>query len=172
MKSEKSEKPQQSSHTTRKATSLDDWERSWRNHWSRAGSRGYELPETGPAGEEAAFLTEVRSPKKEIARLRRIQDEFIRGFKALYDLGPAVTVFGSARFKENHPHYRLAREVGKELAHAGFATLTGGGPGIMEAANRSRRCKPHPTTSRSPSPTASRQLGLRPVRCLDLPALS
>lgn len=47
-----------------------------------------------------------------------------------------MTVFGSARFKETHPYYKLAREMGKELARAGFATLTGGGPGIMEAANR------------------------------------
>ena len=53
-------------------------------------------------GEEAAFLTEVRSPEKESVRLRRIQHEFVRGFQGLYDLGPAVTVFGSARFKE-HP---------------------------------------------------------------------
>jgi uncharacterized protein (TIGR00730 family) len=65
-----------------------------------------------------------------------MQDEFVRGFKGLYNLGPAVTVFGSARFKENHRYYKLAREVGAELARAGFATLTGGGPGIMEAANR------------------------------------
>jgi len=116
--------------------SLDDWERGWLEHWSKAGTFGYELPTIGPAAEEAAFLTEARSPEKEIARLNRIQEEFVRGFKGLYDLGPAVTVFGSARFKENHPFYKLARAVGKELAHAGFATLTGGGPGIMEAANR------------------------------------
>src|SRR4029450_7452501 len=61
---------------------------------------------------------------------------FVRGFKGLFDVGPAVTVFGSARFKETHPYYKLARATGAELARAGFATLTGGGPGIMEAANR------------------------------------
>src|SRR4030095_1499768 len=68
--------------------------------------------------------------------LKRINLEFERAFKAFYEVGPAVTVFGSARFKETHPYYKLARAVGGELAKAGFATLTGGGPGIMEAANR------------------------------------
>jgi uncharacterized protein (TIGR00730 family) len=68
--------------------------------------------------------------------LERIHEEFVRGFQGLYQLGPAVTVFGSARFKPSHVYYKLARAVGGELARAGFATLTGGGPGIMEAANR------------------------------------
>src|SRR4030095_8877505 len=68
--------------------------------------------------------------------LKRINLEFERAFKAFYEVGPAVTVFGSARFKENHPYYKLARATGSELSRAGFATLTGGGPGIMEAANR------------------------------------
>jgi len=115
---------------------VDDWEHSWLEHWSKAGTSGYELPATGSGAEEAEFLTDTRTPEKEIARLERIQNEFIEGFRGLYDLGPAVTVFGSARFKENHPYYKLARAVGNELARAGFATLTGGGPGIMEAANR------------------------------------
>ena len=124
------------SRSKRKPDSLDDWERGWLEHWSKAGSAGYELPKTGVAGKEAAFLTEVRTPEKERARLERVQNEFVNAVKALYHLGPAVTVFGSARFKETHPYYKLAREVGRELARAGFATLTGGGPGIMEAANR------------------------------------
>lgn len=115
---------------------LAEWEQNWLEHWSKAGTRGYELPKSGPAGEEAVFLTEVRSVEKEIERLENIHQEFVKGFRELYDLGPAVTVFGSARFKEEHPYYRLAREVGAELARAGFATLTGGGPGVMEAANR------------------------------------
>ncbi|HEY7540792.1 MAG TPA: TIGR00730 family Rossman fold protein [Methylomirabilota bacterium] len=62
--------------------------------------------------------------------------EFVRGFRALHFVGPCVTVFGSARFKEDHPYYALGREVGRELASAGFTVMTGGGPGIMEAANR------------------------------------
>jgi uncharacterized protein (TIGR00730 family) len=89
-----------------------------------------------PSGAERDFLTHTRTPEKERARLKRIEAEFVRGFKGLHKLGPAVTVFGSARFKENHRYYKLAQAVGAELARAGFATLTGGGPGIMEAANR------------------------------------
>ena len=115
---------------------LDTWERAWAAHWSKAGTAGYELPKEGDSGAEAAFLTETRSPEKEAERLGRITSEFVRGFQGLYDLGPAVTVFGSARFKETHPYYKLARSVGSELARSGFATITGGGPGIMEAANR------------------------------------
>ncbi|MCP3959006.1 MAG: TIGR00730 family Rossman fold protein [bacterium] len=61
---------------------------------------------------------------------------FIRGFRALHFVGPCVTVFGSARFKEDHRYYQLTREVGGELARRGFAVMSGGGPGVMEAANR------------------------------------
>ncbi len=114
----------------------DQWQRTWQSHWSKVGLPGYELPVGGPGGDERDFLATARTPEKERARLRRINSEFERAFKALYEVGPAVTVFGSARFKENHPHYKLARAVGAELARAGFATMTGGGPGIMEAANR------------------------------------
>jgi uncharacterized protein (TIGR00730 family) len=116
----------------RRPTTLEAWERSWQEYWSKAGAKGFELP----AGEETNFLGEARTPEKERERLKRIEAEFVRGFKGLHEVGPAVTVFGSARFKEDHPYYRLARQVGAELARAGFAVLTGGGPGIMEAANR------------------------------------
>ena len=115
---------------------LDAWEKAWEETWSKVGTIGYELPVGGPGGEEREFLTTVRSPEGERARLKRINDEFERAFRALFQVGPAVTVFGSARFKENHKYYRLARQVGSELARAGFAVLTGGGPGVMEAANR------------------------------------
>ena len=66
----------------------------------------------------------------------RIAWEFVRGFRALHFVGPCVTVFGSSRFTEDHRYYDLARQVGQELARAGFTVMTGGGPGIMEAANR------------------------------------
>jgi uncharacterized protein (TIGR00730 family) len=66
----------------------------------------------------------------------RVFFEMMRGFRALHFLGPCVTVFGSARFHQEHPYYALAREVGARLAKAGFTVMTGGGPGIMEAANR------------------------------------
>jgi uncharacterized protein (TIGR00730 family) len=62
--------------------------------------------------------------------------EFIKGFRALHFVGPCVTVFGSARFKEDHIYYKQAREIGKRIANLGLVTMTGGGPGIMEAANR------------------------------------
>jgi len=65
--------------------------------------------------------------------------EFIRGFRALHFVGPCVTVFGSARFKEDHPYYAMARAIGHGLAELGFTVVTGGGPGIMEAANRGAR---------------------------------
>src|SRR5262245_44168490 len=117
-------------------TETDAWERSWQQHWSNVGLPGYELPTGGPGADDRDFLAHARTPAKERQRLKRINDEFARAFKALHHVGPAVTVFGSARFKEDHPYYQLARAVGGELARAGFATLTGGGPGIMEAANR------------------------------------
>jgi uncharacterized protein (TIGR00730 family) len=66
----------------------------------------------------------------------RVFIQFIRGFRGLHFLGPCITVFGSARFKEDHPYYTKAREFGKCIAESGFTTMTGGGPGIMEAANR------------------------------------
>lgn len=113
---------------------IDDWERNWRGNLMKADSPGYELPADG--SQERDFLAHARTPEKEKARLKRIDSEFVRGFKEMHKVGPAVTVFGSARFKENHRYYKLAQAVGSELARAGFATLTGGGPGIMEAANR------------------------------------
>lgn len=122
--------------TQRTNPSALQWERSWQKHWSKVGLPGYELPVGGPGGDERYFLATARTPQKERARLKRINSEFERAFKTFYDVGPAVTVFGSARFKETHPYYQLARATGAELARAGFATLTGGGPGIMEAANR------------------------------------
>ncbi len=66
----------------------------------------------------------------------KVLTQFIKGFRKLHFIGPCVTVFGSARFKEDHPYYIAAREFGKKIADLGFTTMTGGGPGIMEAANR------------------------------------
>ncbi len=62
--------------------------------------------------------------------------ELVGGCRALHDIGPAVTVFGSARFREGHRYNKLAKAVGRRLAEGGYAVITGGGPGIMEAANR------------------------------------
>ena len=72
-------------------------------------------------------------------RALRILSEFVEGFDAMANLGPAVTIFGSARIKRTEPEYGVARTIGRRLAEAGFAVITGGGPGIMEAANRGAR---------------------------------
>jgi uncharacterized protein (TIGR00730 family) len=72
----------------------------------------------------------------ELLRVWRIAYEFIRGFRTLHFVGPCVTVFGSTHFTEGDPYYQLARDLGRGLAEAGFTVMTGGGPGIMEAANR------------------------------------
>jgi len=69
-------------------------------------------------------------------RVMRIQSEFVEGFGALAELGPAVSVFGSARTRPGSPYYALAEEVGRRLVEAGYAVITGGGPGAMEAANK------------------------------------
>jgi uncharacterized protein (TIGR00730 family) len=69
-------------------------------------------------------------------RVLRIQAEFVEGFGALAEVPRAVTVFGSARTKPDHPEYELGRKIGAALANSGFATITGGGPGAMEAVNR------------------------------------
>lgn len=69
----------------------------------------------------------------------RVMKEFLKGFRALHFVGPCITVFGSARFKEGHRYYKKAREVGAAIAKLGFTTMTGGGPGVMEAANRGAR---------------------------------
>jgi uncharacterized protein (TIGR00730 family) len=90
----------------------------------------------GASPEVRRFLQGPQPRGAELVRAVRILVEFVRGFRALHFVGPCVTVFGSARFKEDHPYYVLGREVGRELARAGFTVMTGGGPGIMEAANR------------------------------------
>jgi hypothetical protein len=69
-------------------------------------------------------------------RVLRIQSEFVYGINSLAELGAAVSIFGSARFGEDHPYYELALAMGKSLVEAGFAVITGGGPGVMEAANK------------------------------------
>ena len=85
---------------------------------------------------ERAFLRGADDLLIDFDRAVHVFKEFVTGCRNLYDLGPAVTVFGSARFDEDHRYYAMAREVGRALAEAGYAVVTGGGPGIMEAANR------------------------------------
>ncbi|HEY7715180.1 MAG TPA: TIGR00730 family Rossman fold protein [Candidatus Binatia bacterium] len=88
------------------------------------------------ASDVARFLAGPQRRLEELLRALRIFFEFVRGFRVFHFAGPCVTVFGSARFGEHHPYYQLARQVGLELAKVGFTVMTGGGPGIMEAANR------------------------------------
>ena len=82
------------------------------------------------------LLEGPRSRIDEFFRVVRIGVEFIKGYRALHWIGPCVTVFGSARFGEGHNYYSLARQAGAAIANLGFTVMTGGGPGIMEAANR------------------------------------
>jgi uncharacterized protein (TIGR00730 family) len=84
-------------------------------------------------GEDASFL------KTDTWRALRIMGEFVEGFDALAVVGPAVSVFGSARIGRGDPSYRMARSLARKLAKRGYAIITGGGPGIMEAANRGAR---------------------------------
>jgi uncharacterized protein (TIGR00730 family) len=85
---------------------------------------------------EHRFLRGPQRRGAELTEAVRIFAELVKGFRQLHFVGPCVTVFGSARFKEDHPYYALARALGARLAQAGFTVMTGGGPGIMEAANR------------------------------------
>ncbi|MEO8845244.1 MAG: TIGR00730 family Rossman fold protein [Kofleriaceae bacterium] len=85
---------------------------------------------------ERKFLSGPRPRGSELGFSLDVLREMLRGFRVLHFVGPCVTVFGSARFTEDHPYYALARQLGGELANAGFTVMTGGGPGVMEAANR------------------------------------
>jgi uncharacterized protein (TIGR00730 family) len=120
-----------------KKISPKQWEEAWQLHWKKA-QLNYELPpaKNSSSLDERKFLSVTRTAEKEKARLKRITNEFEMGFKKMGKIGPAVTVFGSARFKPGEPYYELSRQTGKVFAKAGFTVLTGGGPGAMEAANR------------------------------------
>src|ERR687897_1163891 len=88
---------------------------------------------------DRVLLEGPHSRIRELLLLARAGRDFVRGFRALHFVGPCVTVFGSARFDEHHRYYAMAREVGAALARIGFTVMTGGGPGVMEGANRGAR---------------------------------
>jgi uncharacterized protein (TIGR00730 family) len=91
----------------------------------------------GLTGSETQFLSGERDRGADLESAVRIFLEFLRGFEFFSDIDhPCVTVFGSARFASDHKYYEMARQLGSQLARAGYAVMTGGGPGIMEAANR------------------------------------
>lgn len=85
---------------------------------------------------EIKFLDGPQSRWKDFKFTFHVLRDFIRGFRKLHFVGPCVTVFGSARFKEDHEFYQKAREISGRIARLGFTIMTGGGPGVMEAANR------------------------------------
>src|SRR6516165_5613918 len=92
--------------------------------------------EGSPSTTVARFLQGPQRRSFELARAVRIFLELLKGFRTLHFVGPCVTVFGSARYKEDHPYYRVGLEIGRRLAQAGFTVMTGGGPGLTEAADR------------------------------------
>ncbi len=88
------------------------------------------------AKSETEFLEGPNSRWKELRFLFKVLKQFVYGFRKLHFVGPCVTVFGSARFGETHPNYLLTRQIAYEISRLGFTIITGGGPGLMEAANR------------------------------------
>lgn len=94
---------------------------------------------TKSGSDERIELEGPRSRLRELRTVTRVGREMVRGFRQLHFIGPCVTVFGSARTPEDHPDYQLAREVAAAAGSLGFTIVTGGGPGIMEAANRGAR---------------------------------
>jgi uncharacterized protein (TIGR00730 family) len=93
-------------------------------------------PSASRSRADELLLRGRRAGRSEFRSALGIFAEFLNGFRRLQGLGPCVTVFGSARFDEKHRYYQLAREIGERTARAGYTVMTGGGPGIMEAANR------------------------------------
>jgi uncharacterized protein (TIGR00730 family) len=85
---------------------------------------------------DLSFLEGPRTRWQELRSVASIANEFLHGFRKLHFVGPCVTFFGSARFKEDHPYYEVTREMARRVGRIGFTIMTGGGPGIMEAANR------------------------------------
>ncbi|MCR6711652.1 MAG: TIGR00730 family Rossman fold protein [Demequina sp.] len=98
--------------------------------------RGKNVPKTSTTGALLKDQENVDWLHHDPWRVLRIQSEFVEGFGALAELGPAISVFGSARTRRGTKEYEAGREIGRLLVDAGFAVITGGGPGVMEAANR------------------------------------
>ncbi len=126
-------------------------------------------PSSTPDPAERLLLQGPHARRHELRQAARIFAECIRGFRALHFVGPCVTVFGSARFDETHPYYKLGEEIGRALAQAGITVMTGGGPGLMEAANRGARsvggasigCNIQLPTEQQPNPYLDRMVEFR-----------
>lgn len=109
-----------------------------KSEFTRAGSGGAAFFEKA-RDVEKKLLAGRRERSADVESAVRIFLELLQGFEAFEIDKPCVTVFGSARFKEDHPYYQMAQRIGGALASAGYAVMTGGGPGVMEAANRGAR---------------------------------
>lgn len=124
---------------------------------------------TEPGLFDAKLLRGERSEDVDQERLEEIGREFRDGFAAFRDLGPCVTFFGSARFHDDHRYYQLTRRAAKAFGAAGFTIMTGGGPGLMEAANRGARdagapsvgCTIELPNEQAGNPYVDRQVGFR-----------
>lgn len=122
-----------------------------------------------PSVSDRVLLAGPRPRMAEARTLLRVTRDFLRGFRALHFVGPCVTVFGSARTQESDPAYALARRMGAGIAELGFTVMTGGGPGIMEAANRGAKdvggrsvgCNIELATEQEPNPYLDRYVTLR-----------
>lgn len=88
---------------------------------------------------EINFLEGPQSRWRDFKFTLKVAREFIKGFRSLHFTGPCICIYGSARFKEDHKYYKQAQELAGRIAKLGFSIMTGGGPGIMEAANRGAR---------------------------------
>lgn len=121
------------------------------------------------SAEERRFLCGPQSRLAELLRATRVFAEFAGGFRAFRRLAPCVTVFGSARFGSGHPYYEIGRMLGQRLVESGFTVMTGGGPGLMEAANRGARegggrsigCNIELPQEQRPNPYLDRWIGFR-----------
>ncbi len=113
-----------------------------------------------PLNNQEKLLHESKSWLKDVLRLYQVSREMWRGFSLLRNIGPCITIFGSARFDEQHPYYHQTRTLAGRLGRAGFSIMTGGGPGIMEAANRGAQengalsigCNIHLPREQAPNP--------------------
>ncbi|MEO8760728.1 MAG: TIGR00730 family Rossman fold protein [Bacteroidia bacterium] len=119
--------------------------------------------------DERIFLEGPHSRQSEFLFALKVFFEFIKGFRVFHFLGPCVTVFGSARFKDGHVYYEMARTMGANLSKLGFTVMTGGGPGLMEAANRGAKdvngksvgCNILLSTEQSPNPYLDKWVTIR-----------
>lgn len=133
------------------------------------GDQEGHIETTSVPQEERYFLEGPKSRRSEFLMALHIVRDFLRGFRVLHFVGPCVTVFGSARFTSEHPFYEWAREVGRGLSRLGFTVMTGGGPGLMEAANRGAResggksigCNIRLPKEQQPNPYLDRHVTLR-----------